>query len=382
MLHAERQQDGGPAAIDTAVSRRSRPPLREHRLLPPVLAVVGLLGAVVASRVLPSPTVFLGISVVAAAIALVGIGVVSGHGGMISLCQLSFAAVGAVVVAQLNVWQAPGGFVLWVLAGGAAAGICGVLIGLPAMRLRGVNLAVVTLGFAAALRLTLGLTQFPGINEGIYLNRPDVAASDEDYFVLSAAFLILCALLVTYLGRARIGSSWQAVAFSERGAAAAGIRIPMAKTSAFGISALLAGISGGITAGQVGVLYASSFEPTASLAMYVLAIVVGAQVISAAVIGGVLWVAIPELFKGWGISQDWALVAFGVAGIQAVASGSSMGESIRRLLSSKRSSAARTASPAAHISSAVPKDSPTVSAAPSGDSGTGTVALRARGLTL
>src|SRR3546814_10033740 len=105
----------------------------------------------------------LGLWVVVAAIALVGCGVVSGRGGMISLCQLSFAAVGAAVVAQHNEWPAPGGFIVWVILGGAAAGLVGVVIGILALRLRGVNLAVVTLGFAAALRLTLGLPQFPGI---------------------------------------------------------------------------------------------------------------------------------------------------------------------------------------------------------------------------
>lgn len=302
-----------------------------HPLMPAAGAVVALLLAIVASRALSPYLVFLGITVVAAAIALVGIGVVSGRAGMISLCQLSFAAVGAVVVAQLSIWQAPGGLIVWIAVGGMASGLVGVVIGLPALRLRGVNLAVVTLGFAAAARQTLGLTQFPGTNDGLFISRPSAAASDPDYFVLAAAILIASGVLVAYLGRTRLGSSWRAVAYSERGTAAAGVNVPFAKTSAFGLSALLAGISGGVTAGQVGVLYPSSFEPTASLTLYVLAVVVGAQAVVAAVVGGVLWVGIPELLRIWGVPQDWALVVFGLAGIQAIASGNSLGDNLSRL---------------------------------------------------
>lgn len=354
--------------------------LVESPVAPAALAVLALVAAVVGSRVLSPYMVFLGISVITAAIALVGIGVVSGRAGMISLCQLSFAAVGAAVVAQLNEWQAPGGFIVWVILGGAAAGLVGVVIGIPALRLRGVNLAVVTLGFAAALRLTLGLTQFPGINEGLYIDRPVAAVSDEDYFVLSAAFLIASGLLVAYLDRTRVGSSWRAVAYSERGAAAAGVSVPYAKTTAFGISALLAGISGGVTAGQVGVLYPSSFEPTSSLALYVLAVLVGAQAVSAAVIGGVLWVGIPELFKSWGIPQDWALVVFGLAGIQAVASGNSIGDNIQSLVG--RRHVPSSTDPAPEASTEVPLDDGVPGSPPPDRADAGAVALRARGITL
>ena len=388
MSHVE----SAPTSSAKGDSPRTEPPadrvagslrqgLAESPFAPAALAVLALVAAVVGSRVLSPYMVFLGISVVTAAIALVGIGVVSGRAGMISLCQLSFAAVGAAVVAQLNEWQAPGGFIVWVILGGAAAGLVGVVIGIPALRLRGVNLAVVTLGFAAALRLTLGLTQFPGINEGLYIDRPVAAVSDEDYFVLSAAFLIASGLLVAYLDRTRVGSSWRAVAYSERGAAAAGVSVPYAKTTAFGISALLAGISGGVTAGQVGVLYPSSFEPTSSLALYVLAVLVGAQAVSAAVIGGVLWVGIPELFKSWGIPQDWALVVFGLAGIQAVASGNSIGDNVQRLVG--RRHVPSSAGPEHQQSAEGSLDDGVLGSSPPPDRpDAGAVALRARGITL
>ena len=155
---------------------------------------------------------------------------------MIALCQLTFAAVGAWIVSLLNVMQAPGGFVVWLVLGGIAAGLVGVLVGLPALRLRGVNLAVVTLGFAAAADVTLVQIQFPGSADGTAIERPAMFSNDRQFFFLSIVVLALCALAVFFLQRSRWGSSWKAVAFSERGTAAAGQSVQVAKLTAFAVS--------------------------------------------------------------------------------------------------------------------------------------------------
>ena len=273
--------------------------------------------------------VFLAVSAVVAAIAILGLGIVTGSAGMIALCQLTFAAVGAWIVSLLNVLDAPGGFILWLILGGIAAGVVGVLVGLPALRLRGVNLAVVTLGFAAAADVTLVQIQFPGSTDGIPVLRPDAFSDDRSYFFFSVLVLVVCGVAVYFLQGGRWGSSWKSVAFSERGTASVGASVRGAKLTAFAVSATLAGISGGLIAGQVGLPFASSFTPIQSLALYVLAIMSGAYLIDMAVFGGILWVAVPELLKRWGIPQDWGFVIFGVLGVQALASGSNLGQSIR-----------------------------------------------------
>ncbi|NUU08322.1 ATP-binding cassette domain-containing protein [Leifsonia sp. C5G2] len=273
--------------------------------------------------------VFLAVSAVVAAIAILGLGIVTGSAGMIALCQLTFAAVGAWVVSLLNVLQAPGGFIVWLILGAAAAGIVGVLVGLPALRLRGVNLAVVTLGFAAAADVTLVQIQFPGSTDGIPVLRPDAFSDDRSYFFFSVLVLVVCGIAVYFLQSGRWGSSWKSVAFSERGTASVGASVRGAKLTAFAVSATLAGISGGLIAGQVGLPFASSFTPIQSLALYVLAVMSGAYLIDMAVFGGILWVAVPELLKRWGIPQDWAFVIFGVLGVQALTSGSNLGQGIR-----------------------------------------------------
>ncbi|MFK4853109.1 ATP-binding cassette domain-containing protein [Microbacterium sp. ZW T6_19] len=293
-------------------------------------AAVGI-GAIL-SAALPGYFVFLAISAVVAAIAILGLGIVTGSAGMIALCQLTFAAVGSWIVSLLNVMQAPGGFVVWLVLGGIAAGLVGIIVGLPALRLRGVNLAVVTLGFAAAADVTLVQIQFPGSVDGTSIERPELFSNDRQFFFLSVVVLAVCGLGVFFLQRGRWGSSWKAVAFSERGTAAAGQSVQVAKLTAFAVSAALGGIAGGLLAGQVQLPFASSFTPLQSLALYVLAIMSGAHLIDMAILGGILWVLVPELLKRWGIDQNWGFVVFGVLGVQALTSGTNLGQTVRDLI--------------------------------------------------
>ncbi|GAA1616567.1 ABC transporter permease subunit [Leucobacter chromiireducens] len=305
---------------------------RLRAAVPIATALVGVGLAWALSLGMSGYYVFLGISALTAIIAVLGLGVVTGSAGIIALSQLTFAAIGAWVVAWLSTHEAPGGFIAWLLLGGLAGGLAGVLIGLPALRLRGVNLAVVTLGFAAAFDVMLVQIQFPGSVDGIPVTRPTAFASDREFFFFAAVVMIVCALLVSWLQASRMGSSWKAVAFSERGTAAVGQSVSAAKLSAFAVSATLGGISGGLLAGQVQLPFASSFTPLQSLALYILAVMSGAYLIDMAVLGGILWVVIPELLRKWGVPQDWGFVVFGVLGLQALTSGSNLGEGIRAAL--------------------------------------------------
>ncbi|MCE4027579.1 branched-chain amino acid ABC transporter ATP-binding protein/permease [Microbacterium sp. Au-Mic1] len=299
---------------------------------PFVVGALAILVGLLLSNALPGYFVYLAISAVIAAIAIMGLGVVTGSAGMIALCQLTFAAIGAWIVALMNIWHAPGGFVVWLVLGALVAGVAGILVGLPALRLRGVNLAVVTLGFAAAADVTLVQIQFPGSAEAISIDRPAMFSNDKKFFFLSIIVLVVCALIVFFLQRSRWGASWKAVAFSERGTAAAGQSVQVAKLTAFAVSAALGGVAGGLLAGQVQLPFAASFTPLQSLALYVLAIMSGAHLIDMAVFGGILWVLVPELLKRWHIPQDWGFVIFGVLGVQALTSGTSLGQGIRNLV--------------------------------------------------
>ncbi|MFF2053396.1 ATP-binding cassette domain-containing protein [Leifsonia sp. NPDC058194] len=326
---------------------------------PLVVGAVGILAGYLLSVTLSGYFVFLAVSAVVAAISILGLGIVTGSAGMIALCQLTFAAVGAWIVSLLNTLDAPGGFILWLILGGIAAGVVGVLVGLPALRLRGVNLAVVTLGFAAAADVTLVQIQFPGSTDGIAVLRPDAFSDDRSYFFFSVVVLAVCGVVVYFLQSGRWGSSWKSVAFSERGTASVGASVRSSKLTAFAVSATLGGISGGLIAGQVGLPFASSFTPIQSLALYVLAVMSGAYLIDMAIFGGIVWVAVPELLKRWGIPQDWAFVIFGVLGVQALTSGSNLGQGIRNAWWKRQ--AARTPMVAAAVDAPEPPDTPPAS---------------------
>jgi branched-chain amino acid transport system permease protein len=279
---------------------------------------------------------FLATSVLVTAIALMGLGVVTGTAGMIALCQLAFAGIAGWVVAWLGEIGFPGGFTTYMIIGAIASTVAGILVGLPALRLRGVNLAVLTLGIAAAADVTLQKIQFPGNAEGKTIPRPDMFTTDRWFFFYVALVAIILGLAVFYLQRSRWGSSWKSVAFSERGTASAGTSVSMAKLTAFAVSAFIGGISGALLVAQVQTPYSSSFNTISSLSLYVLSIVAGSYLVDMALFGGILFVAVPEILKKAGVALDWGTVLFGVLGIQALTTNSNLGQDIRNALGRRK----------------------------------------------
>ncbi|MFD9901114.1 ATP-binding cassette domain-containing protein [Mesorhizobium sp. NPDC059025] len=295
-----------------------------------IIAAV-VLGGVIAG-LLPSYWVFLATSVLITGVALQSLGLVAGRTGMIALCQMSFAGVGAWTVGYLNLAEAPGGLALWILLGGLAAVPLGVAIGLPALRLRGINLAIITLSFAAAFDVILATMTFPGQTAFIQVPRPALFDSDEGYFVFALIFYVAIAVALEFLTRSRLGASWLAVRHSERAAAAHGVSVAKAKLSAFAISAFIAGISGGLLAGYLGTLVAENFSMMQSLSLYAVAVMTGAHFTEGAIIGGLLVVMFPEILRRFDLPQDIGNVLFALGATQALSTGETMSETYRRLL--------------------------------------------------
>lgn len=317
----------GPAPLARLIAKRGAPAWGGLF----ALAVVALL-----SRTLPSYYLFLGMSAAITSIVLIGLGVVSGSAGMISLCQMSFAAIGGWTVAKLNQVGAPGGLLLWVFIGGLVAVPFGIGIGLPALRLRGIHLAVVTLGFATASFSVVEQIGFPGSTDFLPVARPSGFAGDRSYFLLCWVIFIVIAVCLAVISRRRLGATWRTMRHSERATAAAGYSVARAKLIAFGISAFVAGVGGGLLAGQVGLISAQSFTPTQSLIMYVLAVMLGAHYGDGAAFGGVLSVAISEALSRLGLTQNWLGVIFGIGAIQALAAGKSLSEDVRERLAKRK----------------------------------------------
>jgi branched-chain amino acid transport system permease protein len=207
----------------------------------------------------------------------------------------------------------------------------GVAIGLPALRLRGINLAIVTLGFASAFDAILAANTFPGQTQFLQVPRPAGFDSDEGYFLFVLAVFALIAGVLELVAASRLGASWLAIRHSERAAAAHGVSIPSAKLKAFAISAFIAGVSGGLLAGYLGTLVADNFTMFGSLALFAVATMAGAQHAEGAIVGGALMTLFPELLRRLNLPQDIGNVLFAVGAVQALSSGETMSEGLRRL---------------------------------------------------
>ncbi|MFI6391540.1 ATP-binding cassette domain-containing protein [Nonomuraea sp. NPDC050540] len=301
---------------------------------------------------LPAYWVFLAMSAVISGVLLQSLGVIAGQAGMVSLCQAAFAAIGAWSTAQLSLWGVPGGLYVWLPLAGLAAVPFGLLIGLPALRLRGVHLAIVTLGFAATVDIVLAAASFPGVDLGLSVGRPAGLSSERQYFLFCVGVFALVAVGLAVVRRTRFGATWWALRESERATAAAGTSVPGAKLSAFAVSSFIAGLSGALLAGQLGMLLARNFDPGQSLTAYAVAVMAGAHHAEGALIGGALGVLVAELLRRFGIPQQWANVVFAVGAIQAFTQGAGISDALRALL--RRRNGHRAVAPVPLVEKAVP----------------------------
>jgi ABC-type branched-subunit amino acid transport system permease subunit len=236
------------------------------------------------------------VSAIATVIALSSV-VLTGYVGQISLAQNAFAGLAAFTTAKLSTtYDVP-------FPVAPALGICvavgiGLLAGLPAVRVRGLTLAVATIGVAVAIEnlvfnspSLLGITDVPrprlfGVDLGLR------AVGDDNFraeFGLFAVVLVgLSAMAVANLRTSGTGMRWLAVRSNERAAAAAGINVAAAKLSAFGVSAFLAGIGGVLLAYELSSLSTNNFAVIAALASVALVYLGGIASLGGACIAGLL----------------------------------------------------------------------------------------------
>ncbi|MFV0375037.1 ABC transporter permease subunit [Microbacterium sp.] len=276
------------------------------------------------------------IATIGAAQAIVGlsVGVVYGTAGMLSLAQLSLAVIGswtvAYVAADLGIVPTP-----WAIVLGAVVAVpIGLLVALPAMRLRGVNLAVVTLGFVIVIYTVARGQQVPGSQNTLYVAREGWIASDYALFIVAWGSFVALAAGVIVLRRSRWGLSWLALARSERAAASLGVSIVRAKLAAFGVSAFLAGWAGGILVTVYGSPDEGTFSPIQALLFFVLAVLFGAGYWEGALALGIFNTLIAALFREWGLPPDIGSIIFGLGAVQILSTGTKRGFSgdIRNLI--------------------------------------------------
>lgn len=295
------------------------PEERRRLAVPAGLAV----GCLVLGLLSPGTWSFSATFAITQALVALSVGMLFGRAGLLSLCPLAFAAIGAWVVLWFNVNQKLPFFIM-VAIGTLAAVPAGILVGGLALRLRGVNLAIVTLAFSVAVSGIFNRHSFPGTVDAEFRPlRPIGFTSDKMYFLLSFIILVIVGIGLEAIGRTRAGHAWRAVRSSERATAAAGLSVPGVKLSAFVVSAAIAGLAGGLFAGQLqGSVDVRSFSALLSLAVVAAAVMFGAESLSGAMFAGFLAALIPEFFRRQGWAVEYPQMLFGLGAIHALSQGS------------------------------------------------------------
>src|SRR5690348_5127608 len=204
--------------------------------------------------------------------------VLTGYVGQVSLAQMSLAGIGGFMVGHIAIDLHIGLPWSLILAGLCAVPV-GLVIGLPALRLRGVNLAVVTLGFAAAMDAVIfNIGSFTGGTAGLPIREPRIPglnlaiSQGKDYprvlfGIVVLVVVILLGLLVARLRHGPAGRMLLAIRSNERAAGSVGINVAQGKLMAFGLAAFIAGIGGALTGYMQGELTADSFAAFTSISL-------------------------------------------------------------------------------------------------------------------
>ena len=240
--------------------------------------------------------------VVAYALSVLGKNLVTGFGGQVSLGQGAFYAVGAYTTAILmEHFNVP----YWATIPVAAitTGMVGLALGLPALRLGGLYLALVTFAMAVSVPQLLKYKLFEdwtGGVQGIVLLKPDAPfglSLNPDQWLYLFTFAVGTALFLaaSNLVRSRIGLAMMAIRDQPLAAEAMGIELARYKTLTFGVGALFAGVGGALGAIAVGFVSPDSFTIALSLTLFVGMVIGGAASISGAIYGAIFIVFVPNI---------------------------------------------------------------------------------------
>ncbi len=263
-------------------------------------------------------TVSLGVGIV-----LLSIVVLTGYAGQLSLAQYTIAGFGAYVAGRLvAVFDTP--FLLALAAGVAAAVPLGFVFALPAVRTRGINLAIVTLGLGTTIELMLFRNrEYTGGVQGTQVGSPDLFGYDigsirhpERYGIFVMAMALLAVWVVSNVRRGRSGRRLIAVRTNERAAAALGIDVMVAKLFAFSLASAIAALGGILLAFRLTSISYPSFTNLTSILFVGLALVGGVGHLLGAFVGATMATAgfSQEILNStWGGVGRWLQLISGIA---------------------------------------------------------------------
>lgn len=217
--------------------------------------------------------------------------------GQLALGHAGFMAVGAYASALLSIYLKSMELPVWIhltialLFGGIIAGIIGYLIGLPALRLRGDYLAIITLGFGEIIRVIINNLKFTGGAQGL-TGIPRLSNFTNAYWIAVITLVLLYALL-----RSRHGRAILSIREDEIAAEAVGINTVKFKAMGFTISAFFAGIGGGLFAHYMAYLDPAIFNFMKSVEIVVMVVLGGMGSLTGTIIAAGVLTSLPELLR-------------------------------------------------------------------------------------
>jgi branched-chain amino acid transport system permease protein len=222
------------------------------------------------------------------------------YSGQLTLANAGFMAIGAYTTVIMSLYL-PTPLPLNMLVGALLAGLVGVLVGLPVLRLRGVFLAIATIGFVEALRLGV-ILNVPITGEGQGLKNP--TADPLGGIVPILISLPILAYLVWRLTRTRLGQAWSAIREDELAASSNGINVALYKMIAFIIGAVIAGYAGALETHINFFVDPTEYEVTRTIQILTFAVVGGTTNVFGPIVGAVFLTSLPEIVRQFASYRD------------------------------------------------------------------------------
>lgn len=231
------------------------------------------------------------------AIAGIGLMLLVGYTGLVSLGHAAFLAIGAYTHAILITHGVP--FPLALFVASLFSGLIGAIVGLPAMRMTGIYLAIATLAFAFIVEHAIGhMPSLTGGFRGMAVSRPEMFGADLGspipFYFVCLVLLLACLLIALNLLRSPVGRAMIGVRDSEISAQSMGIDLARIKSLAFAISAAFTGLAGGLFAHKLGYLTPDTFTLLLSIQLLLMVVVGGLGSLHGVIFGAIFIGILPQ----------------------------------------------------------------------------------------
>jgi len=241
----------------------------------------------------------------------------AGEGGLVWLCQITFAGIGAITTAELatnNGWPV----IPAAIIGGLLCSVIGLIIGLLTLRLADIYSALVTLTFGLMVeQLVFNLPSINNYGAGITLNPPSFASSERGYSWMMLIIFCVMALLVATFRRSTLGLDVNAVRWSLPAGMSVGINNLLVKVSLCAMGAFLAGVGGAFYAMYAGAATPGDFSTFTGLIWLAVLVTVGVRSNSAALVAGLSFAFVPQIFTAY-LSPWWGQIPPALFGLGAI----------------------------------------------------------------